>query len=87
MLVKVLKIRMFRRSITSHPVNGYQGKGIKNSLCCIPHYHMPGLNTYAMSNVTNSDEASQYYSAPEFFSLPVPYVQFSEIESSNIYFI
>jgi len=78
---------MSGQPITTHPVSGYQGKGAKNSLCYIPHYYIPGLNTYAINTISNSDEAVQYYSAPDRFNLPVPYVAFLEIESSNINFI
>lgn len=70
--------------MTTHPVDGYQGKGVKKSLCYIPHYCIPGLNTYSMNTISNSYEASQYYSAPLDFNLPVPYVTFLDIESSSI---
>jgi len=78
---------MSGKTITTHPVNGYQGKGAKNSFCYIPHYYMPGLNTYSMNTINSTDEAIQHYSAPDRFNLPVPYVAFLEIESSNFNFL
>lgn len=74
---------MSRKLIETHPVSGYHGKGVKNSFLYVPHYNMPGLNTSLINNITNSDEASQYYSAPDHFNLPVPYIPFLEIESST----
>lgn len=68
----------------THPVFGCPGKGVRKSLCYVPHYCIPGLNTYSMNTISDSDEASQYYSAPHDFNLPVPYVTFLDIESSNI---
>lgn len=59
----------------------------KNSLRYIPHYYLPGLHTYLMNDISTSDEAIQYYSVPETFGLPTPYVAFSEIKSSNTYLI
>lgn len=75
---------MSAKSMLTHPVEGCQGKGAKKCLCCVPHYCIPGLNTYLMNSISNSDDATQYYSAPDNFDLPVPYVTFLEIESSNI---
>lgn len=66
-----------------HPVDGFKGKGAKKSLTRIPHFFIPGLNTCLMSNITNCDEAIEHYSKPDFFNLPVPFVKFSEIESSR----
>lgn len=70
--------------MTTHPVDGCQGKGVKKSLCYVPHYCIPGLNTYSMNTISDSDEAIQYYNVPDNFNLPVPYVTVLEVESSNI---
>lgn len=75
---------MFRKSIATHPVNGYNDKGSKKSFYSIPHYYMPGLNTYSMNNISTSDEAIQHYSESDLFNLPVPCVKFFEIESSIV---
>jgi len=75
---------MSNKCILTHPVNGYDEKGSKHSSYTIPHYFMPGLNTYSMNNINNCDEAIQYYSTSDYFNLPVPYTVFSEVESSNI---
>jgi len=64
--------------ITSHPVNNEARK-----LSIVPHYYMPGLNTYSMSNISKSDEAVQFYSEPDRFNLPFPYITLSDIDSSN----
>lgn len=67
-----------------HPVDGHEGKGALNSLVLVPHYCLPGFNTYALSKVDNCDEAIQYYSSLDHFNLPVPYdVLQSDIDSSN----
>lgn len=66
---------------------GCHGKSVKNSLRYIPHYYLPSLNTYFMNDINTSDEAIQYYSVPEIFDLPIPYVAFSEIKPSNIHLI
>lgn len=63
---------------------GCHGRDTKNCLRYIPHYYLPNLNTYLMNDISTSDEAIQYYSVPESFDLPVPYVAFSEIQSGNI---
>lgn len=73
---------MSQKSINSHPVNGYKDKGLKKSFYSIPHYYMPGLNTYSMNDISTSDEAIQHYSESDHFNLPVPCVKFFEIESS-----
>lgn len=73
--------------MSTHPVNGFKGKGTKDSLRNMPHYCMPGLNISLTNTIDSSEEAIQYYSAPDRFSLPVPYVEFSETNSSNINFI
>lgn len=75
---------MYRKPISTHPVDGFRENGAKGSLYCVPHNCMPGLNTYSISNINNSDEAVQYYSASNQFNLPTPYVTFSDIELSNI---
>jgi hypothetical protein len=62
---------------------GNNGIDTKNCLRYIPHYYLPSLNTYLMNDISTSDEAIQCYSVPESFDLPVPYVAFSEIKSSN----
>lgn len=67
--------------IVTHPVYGFEDKG--HCLSNIPHYYLPGLNTHSLSTINNSQEAVQYYSVPDRFDLPQPYVPFSEIESSN----
>ncbi|XP_022172452.1 uncharacterized protein LOC111035227 isoform X2 [Myzus persicae] len=71
---------MSRNHITVHPVDGDQKKGSKNILSQIPHYYLPGLNTYLLSTIKNSNEAIQNYSAPDRFNLPVPCITFSDIE-------
>lgn len=75
---------MSRKQINTHPVEGFKGKGLKHSFCLTPHYCMPGLSISLSSNINNTDEAIQYYSLPDRFNLPTPYVEFTEIESSNI---
>uniref|UniRef100_A0A2S2N6F1 Uncharacterized protein n=1 Tax=Schizaphis graminum TaxID=13262 RepID=A0A2S2N6F1_SCHGA len=71
---------MSRNQITIHPVDGHQEKGAKNILAHLPHYYLPGLNTYLLSNIKNSNEAIQYYSAPNRFNLPIPCITFTDIE-------
>ncbi|XP_026814538.1 uncharacterized protein LOC113554763 [Rhopalosiphum maidis] len=71
---------MSRNQITVHPVDGHQEKGAKNILAHLPHYYLPGLNTYLLSNIKNSNEAIQYYSAPNRFNLPIPCITFTDIE-------
>lgn len=73
---------MIRKPISIHPVSGYKDKRSKTSFCSIPHYYMPGLNTYSMNNISTSDEAIQHYSESHLFNLPVPCVKFFGIESS-----
>jgi len=75
---------MSRNQITVHPVDGHQIKGAKNILTQVPHYNLPGLNTYLLSSIKNSNEAIQYYSTPDRFNLPVPCITLSDIEPSNI---
>jgi len=77
---------MSRNQIFVHPVDGHKVKGAKNILTHLPHYYLPGLNTYSLSSIKNSNEAIQYYSAPDHFNLPIPCITFSDIESSNILF-
>lgn len=76
---------MYRRQITTHPVDGFRENRSKRSLCCIPHNCMPGLNTYLISKINNSNEAIQYYSPSNQFNLPTPYIAFSDIDLSNIH--
>lgn len=64
-----------------HPVYGVEDKG--NCLTHLPHYYMPGLNTYSLSTINNSQDAVEYYSASDRFNLPLPFVPFSDEESSN----
>lgn len=71
---------MSRNLITIHPVNGHQEKGAKNILAHLPHYCLPGLNTYLLSNIKNSSEAIQFYSVPDRFNLPVPCITLTNIE-------
>jgi len=78
---------MSRNQITVHPVNGNEVKGAKNILTQVPHYYLPGLNTYLLSNIKNSNEAIQYYSTPDRFNLPVPCIVFADIESSNVNYL
>ncbi|XP_060867146.1 uncharacterized protein LOC132942608 [Metopolophium dirhodum] len=72
---------MSRNQITVHPVDGNEVKGAKNILTQLPHYYLPGLNTYLLSNIKNSNEAIGYYSTPDRFNLPVPCIKFADIES------
>lgn len=78
---------MSRHALYVHPVNGHPVKGAKQILSCLPHYDLPGLNTDLLNDIKNSDEAVQYYSAPNRFNLPVPCITFTDIQSSNICFI
>lgn len=70
------------RPVSIHPVDGFKEKGVKKSLSRIPHFFIPGLNTCLMSSISSCDEAIEYYSKPDFFSLPVPLIKFSKIEPS-----
>lgn len=65
----------------THPVYGVEDRG--NCLTHLPHYYMPGLNTYLLSTVNNSQDAVGYYSASDRFNLPLPYVPFLEVEPCN----
>lgn len=74
---------MTQKALMTHPVDGCQGKGSKNIFSSMPHYYMPGLNTYSMNSIDTTDKAVQYYSAPDQFSLPEPYIAFSETDTST----
>lgn len=79
---------MSRNPIKTHPVDGYTNNskldGNNKSIYCVPHNCMPGLNTYFISKINNINDAVQYYSVPNQFNLPMPYIPFSEIDLSNI---
>ncbi|VVC25674.1 Hypothetical protein CINCED_3A012380 [Cinara cedri] len=73
-----------RNPIKTHPVDGYTDNsklyGTNKSIYCVPHKCMPGLNTYFISKINNINDAVQYYSVPNQFNLPMPYIPFSEID-------
>ncbi|XP_050522151.1 uncharacterized protein LOC126894885 [Daktulosphaira vitifoliae] len=72
---------MANRIIYTHPVvNEYQKKGAKNNLRHVSHYCMPGLNIYTMNNISSKENATEFYTSPNRFTLPYPFVKPLETE-------
>ncbi|XP_050441573.1 uncharacterized protein LOC126846308 [Adelges cooleyi] len=75
---------MSGKAIYTHPVrNEYQNKGSKNNLRLVSHYCTPGLNSFVDNNIINHEEAVDYYSLPDNFTLPSPCIESLPIESEN----